>query len=216
MGLTREALRSLPHAIQYKFKSKSELESELESQSAQIHKIRLFKEGLEPTRKFIDRCAEYEPQSPRSIITLEYVRALQGKINVFPLGSNTFQDRHQVLYIPIGTVFLRWRKYHKLVTTEFYVVDMLAPQYDRMNVDVVLGGANVDASLLDERMLVGPIFLKKLSKAQEEKQREEKKRKEQKIIQAVKEEEAAEKRQRDAERQARLRQQQQQSSSSSS
>ena len=205
MGLLRKALRRLRRV---------KSESKLEAKSAQIHDIRLLKAGPEPTGERVDVKAEYEPQSPRSIISRNHVSALQGKIDCFPdLASSTFRDHkyQDVLYIPRGTVNLQWRKNDKAALTEFHVVDRLAPQYDDMDVNVVLGGADVNARLLNDCASTCPIFPTKLSKAQKEKQREEQKRNQQKVDKAVEEEAAAERRQRDAQRrdaewQARLRQ----------
>ncbi|CAF9912356.1 MAG: hypothetical protein HETSPECPRED_000917 [Heterodermia speciosa] len=127
----------------------------------------------------------------------------------------TFQDRHGVLYIPLGTSPLRWFQRSKPVTTKFYIVNALAPQYAAGGIDVVLGGATEDpngviANLFDKSEPVAPIFPTRLSKEQRERQEREKERKRLEREEAVRVEKAKERQQREAERKARLEEYQQQ------
>lgn len=159
--------------------------------------------------------AEYDAQIPRSFIRKRQVDALQVMIKLFPEPTKiTFQDRFKVLYVPLGTAILQWSKSSKLVTTEFYVVNALAPEYADTNVDVVLGGAEdvegVVANLFDYSVPCLPIFSKKLTKEQKEERQQKEQRKQQEVAQDVKDEEAAERQEREAERQKRQQQQQQQ------
>lgn len=101
------------------------------------------------------------------------------------------------------------------MTTRFYVVSALAPQYAAGGIDIVLGGATEDANgvianLFDESERVAPIFLTRLSKEQKERQERERETKEREREEAVRAEEAKERLQREAERTARSRESQQQ------
>ena len=100
------------------------------------------------------------------------------------------------------------------MTTRFYVVNALAPQYSAGGIDVVLGGAMEDpdgviANLFDDSDLVAPIFPTRLSKEQKEKQKVEREKKQREREEAIRVEQAREREQREAERRARLQEYQQ-------
>ena len=95
------------------------------------------------------------------------------------------------------------------MTTRFYIVNALAPQYSADGIDVVLGGATEDpngviANLLDESEPVAPIFPTHLSKEQKATQKREREKKEREREEAIRAEEANERRQREIERNARF------------
>ncbi len=199
--LTREA-RSIIHVTNLHI---------VKPNSLQTHNIRLFGAGLNSGSKVLNVVVEYDPQNPQSFITQRHLDALQVKIEPLPqLTTTTFRDRHRVFYIPLGAAKLLWFKNGKPVTTKFYVVNALAPQYATAKIDAVVGGAEdadgVIANLFDDSVPFLPILPAKLSKEEKGKQREKKERKEREVDRDVKEQQAAERQQRDVERQKRQQQ----------
>ena len=159
--------------------------------------------------------AEYDPQNPYSIIPQRHLDALNAKIEKFPQSTTTtFQDRHRVLYVALGTAKLRWFKRDKPVTTKFYVVNMLGREYAASKIDIVLGCAEdvdgVIANLFDDSVPFSPIMATRMTKEEKDKLEEKKQQKERERAQDVKNEEAAEKQKRDIERLERQQQQKQQ------